>query len=237
MHPLFAWLPPRDLAALLAHFGAWVGYALYADWQAGKGRRCLAATTGELRVRWMRAMCDRDNRIADTALTANLMRSVSFFASASVLILGGIFALFGAGERAYAMVRELPLVDASGPDAFEIKLVILTAVFVYAFFQMTWSLRQFNYCCILVGGVSDLRVFDDAKDRFATQAGRLQALAGKTFNDGLRAYYFALAMTTWFINAWLFAVATLAVVVVLYRREFRSPSLNALTDAFENPAP
>jgi len=227
------WLPPLDLAALSLHLAVWVGYSVFADRWGRRGRPCLSAATARLRVRWMRALCDRDNRITDSGLMASLMRSVSFFASASVLILGGIVAMLGAGDRAYEMVRELPMLARSSQGVFEVKLVILTGVFVYAFFQMTWSLRQFNYCCILVGAAPVASAPAAVKDRFAEQAGRLQSLAGRTFNRGLRAYYFALAMMTWFIHSGIFAVTTLAVVAVLYRREFRSASLDALVTAFE----
>ncbi|MBV5325486.1 MAG: DUF599 domain-containing protein [Rhodospirillaceae bacterium] len=165
------------------------------------------------------------------ALLGNLMRSVSFFASASVLIMGGLVALLGAGERAYAVVQELPFVDASGRGAFETKVVLLTGVFVYAFFQITWSLRQFNYCCVLLGAAPPPTAEDAVKDVFAKHAAVLNALAADSFNRGLRAYYFALAMMTWYIHAGAMVAATVAVVAVLYRREFRSKTLRALNAA------
>ncbi|TAN55739.1 MAG: DUF599 family protein, partial [Magnetospirillum sp.] len=147
---LLTLLPPLDLAALAVFIVLWAGYTVFADRLTGQGHSLLAATARHRRT-WMRNLCDRDVRVADSALLGNLMRSVSFFASASVLIMGGLVALLGAGERAYAVVRELPFVDASGRGAFETKVVLLTGVFVYAFFQITWSLRQFNYCCVLLG--------------------------------------------------------------------------------------
>ena len=60
-------------------------------------------------------------------------------------------------------------------------------------------------------------------------AGRLLSLAGDSFNNGLRAYYFALAALMWFVHAWLMVAATAAVVFILYWREFRSDTLSALT--------
>ena len=62
-------------------------------------------------------------------------------------------------------------------------------------------------------------------------AARLNALAANSFNRGLRAYYFALAMMIWFFHAGAFVAATAAVVAVLYRREFRSKTLKALNAA------
>lgn len=227
---IFTLLPAWDLAALIAFITLWTGYTVQADRLTGQGHSLLAATARH-RHTWMRNLCDRDVRVTDSALLGNLMRSVSFFASASVLIMGGLVALLGAGERAYAVVQDLPLVDNSGRGAFETKVVLLTGVFVYAFFQITWSLRQFNYCCVLIGAAPMPSADDATKDTFAEHAARLNALAANSFNRGLRAYYFALAMMTWFIHAGVFLAATLAVVAVLHRREFRSKTLRALNAA------
>ena len=53
-------------------------------------------------------------------------------------------------------------------------------------------------------------------------------MAAETFNDGLRAYYFSFAAIGWFFSPLVFMVATLCVVYILYRREFRSEVLDVL---------
>ena len=136
-----------------------------------------------------------------------------------------------ARERVHAVIQDLPQVAESGPGVFEIKVLLLAGVFVYAFFQITWSLRQFNYCCVLLGAAPAPQADSARKDTFADHAGRLNALAAHSFNRGLRAYYFALAMMTWFIHAGVMVAATILVVAVIYRREFRSKSLKALNAA------
>ncbi len=231
---VFALLPAADFAALAAFLLLWVGYTVAADRLTVGGHSLLSATARHRRT-WMRNLCDREARVADSALLGNLMRSVSFFASASILILGGLVALLGAGERAYDVFRELPLVAVSGRGGFETKVVLLAGVFVYAFFQITWSLRQFNYCCVLLGAAPTPDADAAAKDTFAEHAARLNALAAHSFNRGLRGYYFALAMMTWFLHAGVMVAATVVVVAVLYRREFRSRTLKALNAAIPRP--
>ena len=49
------------------------------------------------------------------------------------------------------------------------------------------------------------------------------------FNRGLRSYYFALALLTWFIGPFYLAVAVVWVIAVLYRRDFRSITLQTLS--------
>ena len=48
------------------------------------------------------------------------------------------------------------------------------------------------------------------------------------FNDGIRAYYFALAELSWFFHPWALMLSTAWVVLVLYRREFHSKALAIL---------
>jgi len=45
----------------------------------------------------------------------------------------------------------------------------------------------------------------------------------------LRAYYFGMAVMSWMVSASLFIFSTMVIVIVLARREFSSPVLNALT--------
>jgi uncharacterized membrane protein len=129
-------IPLTDIVAFGAFIVLWVGYTVLAEHRTLLGRS-LSAVMVRHRRTWMRAMCDRDNRVADTSLVGALMRSVAFFASAAILVLGGLVALMGSGERAFAIYQELPFAGSSGLEAFEMKVLLLALVFVYAFFQFT----------------------------------------------------------------------------------------------------
>jgi uncharacterized membrane protein len=118
---------------------------------------------------------------------------------------------------------------------FDMKIVLMLGIFVYAFFRFTWSLRQYTFGALLVGSLperDDLNAMgaqaDTVRQAFAERAGRIVGLAAETFNDGLRAYYFAFAAIGWFFSPLAFAVATAGVVWILYQREFRSEVLGAL---------
>ena len=103
----------------------------------------------------------------------------------------------------------------------------VVAIFVYAFFKFTWSLRQFNMACVLVGAAPKVPLEAEEESDYIERSWRVSHLAAEHFNYGLRAYYFALAAMTWFLNAWLFMGAATWVAFVLYWREFRSDALRA----------
>lgn len=204
----------------------WIGFTIYADHT--RPDRGLMGATSAARARWMQRMVERDNRILDSTLLQTQAQSVAFFASTAILILGGLVALVGAREEAAEVVAGVPFAEKTSALGWEIKLGLLAVIFVYAFFKFTWSLRQFNYVALLIGAVPPP---GDPECAVAVRrAARMGDLAVKHFNDGIRAYYFGLAALAWFIHPWAFVVASSWVVLVLWRREFRSNTLAALRD-------
>ena len=226
-----ALLPWADWLALALFFAGWVGYVHFSR-RLAQGQPSILATTNQWRRRWMLQATFRDNRIVDSAVVQSLSASPSFFASTSILIIGGLLASLGATEKASELVRELPFAARTSVLVFDLKLALLAAIFVHAFFRFTWSIRQYSFGAILVGAAPEARQFADDAQRalFADRAGRVMGLAAETFNDGLRAYYLSFAVVAWFFSPWAFIAATATVLGVLYRREFHSEVLGALRD-------
>lgn len=219
--------PYADVAAPLLSFGLWQTFGFVVD-HTNMSKTSLTAAVNVERVEWMTRLTNRDNRIVDSTLLANLMHSVSFFASATVLILGGLAAMAGAADHAYGTIQGIPFVTPITKELFEVKLFVLGLVFIYSFLKFTWSLRQFTYCSILIGGAPVPTDSPEEKQAFAVRAARVNELGARSFNQGLRGYYFALAILAWFIHPLAFIAATLAVVAILWRREFHSRTRRAM---------
>lgn len=222
-------LPWADWLALALFFAGWVGYAIWAKRRA-QVRPSILATTNQWRWRWMLQATHRENRIVDSAVTQSLSASPAFFASTSILIIGGLLAAMGATEKASELVQEIPFAARTSTLVFDLKLALLAAIFVHAFFRFTWSIRQYSFGAIIVGAAPEARLFvtDAQREAFADHAGRVMGLDAETFNDGLRAYYLSFAAVAWFFSPWAFIAGTVAVLWVLYRREFHSEVLVAL---------
>lgn len=223
---LLTLLPGLDLLALALFIASWLGYAA---WARQRARGSLVATTNRWRREWMLQATLRDNRMVDAAVTQILAASPSFFASTSILIIGGLLAALASSEQASELVRELPFAARTSLLVFDLKIVVLTVVFVFAFFRFSWSIRQYSFGAILVGA-TPLTPSPEEGQQFADRAGRVMGMAAETFNDGLRAYYLSFAVVAWFFSAWAFMIGTLMVIWVLYRREFHSEVLAVLRD-------
>ena len=222
-------LPLPDWLALICFFVAWVGYAIFARRRAAHRPSILGATNRERR-RWMLRTTFRENRVVDGVVVQNLSSSPSFFASTTILIIGGLLAVLSASDRAEELVRELPFAARTSALVFDVKLVLLTGIFVFAFFRFTWSLRQYTFGALMVAAAPQWAEPWTAEEReaFADRAGGVMGLAAESFNDGLRAYYMAFAAVAWFFSPWAFALGSLGVVWVLFRREFHSDVLAML---------
>lgn len=224
-------LPLTDALALGCFVACWFGYGLAASVLTRK-RASLISTVGIFRERWMARVCERDNHVADAALLSNLLRGALFFASTTVFILGGLLAVLGTGGAKVAeAVGQLPYVARTDAWLLETKAIVLILMFVYAFFKFTWSAWQYNVLSILVGAAPHPTADREEIRIFARSAADIATQAGESYNIGIRAYYFSIALMTWFFDPLVFLFVTLVVAFVMYRREFASPMLASLKAA------
>jgi uncharacterized membrane protein len=224
-----------DVAAFLFFIIAWVGYATFAT-RHGRNVPSLHTSMDGYRRTWMVRMIERDNRMVDVNIMRNLTRSSQFFASTTMLVLGALIALLGYVQQALDVVSGLPFTVKGTQRVIELKILLLVVIFVYAFFKFSWGIRQLGFCSILVGAAP--KQPKDDPEQYAPHINRIARItssAGVNFNNGLRAYYFALAALAWFLHPWLMMIATAWVVYVLYRREFRSRTLRALVEQEASP--
>jgi hypothetical protein len=82
-----------------------------------------------------------------------------FFSSTTILIIGGLLALMGTTDKAAELVREIPFSQATPILVFEFKILVLIAIFVYAFFRFSWSMRQYTFVALMIGALPSPRVF------------------------------------------------------------------------------
>ncbi len=222
-------LPWHDWVALGIFFGGWIGYAWFARSLAHR-QASILASTNRIRRQWMLQTTYREVRVIDGVVIQNLSTSPSFFASTTILIIGGLLAVLGS-NNAGELVREIPFAVRTSVLVLDMKIVLMLAIFVYAFFRFTWAMRQYTFGALLVASAPESAQFEQhaiSRDEFADRAGRVVGMAAETFNDGLRAYYFAFAALSWLLSPLAFVLATAGVVYILYQREFHSDVLAIL---------
>ena len=220
-------LPWLDMLALALFATGWAGYVWFTDHRV-TAQPTLRRQMDKYIREWIVQMVGRDNRMLDVNIMRNLTRASQFFASTTMLILGALVALMGYAEKAAGVIAELPFTQQVSERVWELKILLLVIIFVFAFFKLSWSIRQFGLASVLVGAT---RKTPADSEEYAPHIDRIAALtsfASGNFNNGLRAYYFGVAALSWFLHPVLMMIMTVSVVYVLYQREFRSKTLQIL---------
>jgi uncharacterized membrane protein len=230
--PLFSIL---DIVALSFFVAAWGGYAYMTEVSA-ISRTGLNALMNGYRETWMRRMLEREQRMVDTQILVALHNGTAFFATTSLFAIGGALTLLRSSVEMTAIFADLPVGLETSRSLWEIKAIGITVIFVYAFFKFAWSYRLYNYVAILLGATPLPKDKDTPEaDAHVLRTARLFTIAGRHFNRGQRAFFFALGYLGWFAGPIVLMITTAVVVVVMWWRQYKSDSLRAVTGAAASP--
>ena len=217
-----------DLVATAWFVAAWSAYAILLEFVPHK-REGLNARMNRYREVWMRRMLDREMRMVDMQVMAALQNGTAFFASTSLFAIGGALTILRSTDEMLNVVATLPVGIQMTRTLWEAKAIGLAVIFVYAFFKFGWSYRLYNYVAILLGAMPPPAEKDteEAQAHVKRTTGLFTA-AGRHFNHGQRAFFFALGYLGWFVSPWAFMASTAAVVFVLWWRQFGSDASRAM---------
>ena len=140
----------------------------------------------------MEQMLVRDNKMADVALISTLERNVSFFASSSMLILAGLLTALASSDKIAIVLQQVLPWMHQVDGLLQFKILALVLIYIFTFFQFTWSLRQYGFGGGLIGAAPDGRALSaDELQQYANKAAKVIDQAAHSFNYGLRAIYFS----------------------------------------------
>lgn len=217
---------PLDTAAFLLLVLAWLATGRLAE-RPPSWRPSVSLLMQDYRRRWMVEFLTRDPRIFDISVMDSLRQGTAFFASASMIAIGGGVAMIGNATTLQGLAQDLTIgVDAS---ALRIKLIVVVALLSNALLKFVWSHRLFGYCAIMMAAVPNDHTDPMALPR-AQQTAEINITAAKSFNRGLNAIYFALAALGWLIGPEVLIGATVLTTGVLLRREFASHSRQVMLE-------
>lgn len=209
-----------DVAALVVLLAAWLLIGWFIE-HPPKSRPSVSQLMQDYRREWMRQFVTRQPRIFDATMIDNLRQGTAFFASASMIAIGGGIALLGNPAMVLGLARDLTLpADATG---LQLRVLLVIAFLSNALLKFIWAHRLFGYCAILMAAVPNDPADPVAVHR-AGQAAEINITAAKSFNRGLRSIYFALGALGWLLGPYALIATTLLTASVLIRREFASLS-------------
>ena len=152
MVEIFNTMSSGDLLAITLFLVVWLLFEIIID-HTGLRNSSLSGLMAHKRREWMLVLAERDLRMIGTSILAGLQQGTAFFASSTILAIGGCFALLGSTDLVSGLYADLPVNTEFSRALFEVKVLGLTMIFVYSFFKFGWAFRLFNYCSIMIGAV------------------------------------------------------------------------------------
>ncbi|MBO9395544.1 DUF599 domain-containing protein [Shimia sp. R9_2] len=216
---------PLDFIAVAASLLTWFATTHLIE-NPPKNRPSVSRLMAFYRREWMVHYVERNARIFDAQIMGNLRQSTAFFASSSMIAIGGLVALIGNTDQIAGLTQDLAQ-KADSTSVLEIKLMLVLLFVGNAFLKFVWSHRLFGYCSVLMGAVPNDKDHPAAMSR-AHKAADVNITAARSFNRGIRAIYFGLASAAWLLGPVMLLVGISVTVIVLGRREFASQSRAAL---------
>ena len=209
-----------DLFAVILLFTAWLLTGWFTEHPPAR-RPSVSVLMNDYRRDWMREFVTRDPRIFDATVVDSLRQATAFFASASLIAIGGGVALLGNAALVKGLAQQLALDE--GAVTVELKLIVMLTFLANALLKFIWANRLFGYCSVMMAAVPNDPADPHAYHR-AAQAAEVNIAAARSFNRGLRAIYFALAALGWLAGPMALIAATVFTAGILVRREFASLS-------------
>jgi uncharacterized membrane protein len=202
-------LSAETVVALLTFFGCFYGY--HAVYFYISRRHARATRKGRMRQAVAGALMhaiEQDDHLLVVHQLRNIIMSVTFLASASVLLLSFIISFSGVWET----IIELPQLPSRGlrPQDYPIWTIIFTLAI--SFFSFLVALRYFNLLSVLISappqalhemeGTEPLKYLTDLFMR-----------GSDSYTLGRRGFIYSVVASVWFFNVWVFIAVTVLVTV------------------------
>lgn len=167
----------------------------------------------------------------------NFVMGASLMASTAALLIIGTLTLSGQANNIAQSWGLLSLVGSHASEMWIMKVMLLLAVFIFAFFSFAMSVRLANHVVFMVNVPNDQHYQALSPKAVAR---RLQR-AGNMFALGMRAFFFAIPLVFWLFGPNFLLISTVGLVMALYHldrgdQEGEKPGSEARPTGFENAA-
>jgi len=200
-------LSTETIVALVAFFGCFYGYHFVYFYLSR--RHAHATRKGRMRQAVAGALAqaiEEGDYLLVVHQLRNIIMSVTFLASASVLLLGFIISFSGVWET----IVNLPQLPGRGlrPQDYPIWTIIFTLA--VSFFSFLVALRYFNLLSMLVSAPAKaLQEMEGTEPlKYLTD---LFMRGSDSYTLGRRGFIYSVVAAVWFLNVWVFIAVTVLV--------------------------
>lgn len=184
-----------------------------------------------VRAQWLMASVSRAQKPFDAILLGHMVNSIAFFGSATMLVLAAMATLFANARSGYAALASLYSTSPPSFELFAVQILVLTVALAISFFSFTYALRKLIYVLALVGGLPETPGYQAEhaqRDIMVHEASVVLSEALKTFNFGIRGYYYFVSALALFVSPYLCISMTIFMTGILVHRQLGSTTARAI---------
>ena len=222
-----------DILALIFFVVAWAGYGFVMYFQGQTYH--LVKVMHRYRLQWIKHMIKRADRHLDLLVVGHVLTTTTLLAVMAGIFVMGAMVMVGYGAKIIPLLNEIPWSMINTNGLWVIKTMTLLLLCLFAFFKLTWVIRQLHYATVLIVAAPVYRegvdVIYDLKrqTKYVTKTATILSNIDQHFISAIRALYFGAAVLSWYIHPLLFMAMTVLILGVVYRREFMSRTLILLS--------
>ena len=217
-----------DLTRVIAIALLFLMWSLYGPILNILGRGTLNAQLHVVRERWMRMLLKthREHRTFDAVMMGHISGSMSFFGSATLIVLAGLIGTPASISRVYAAMMEVKFIPIISLELFTVYFTAITVIMAISFFSFTYALRKLAYTIAMIGGLNEAPGDNPQSQIMISQTATVMTEAVKSLNNGIRGYYFVVAAIFLFAGPYYCIFMTLLTsFILLYRQGFSTTAL------------
>ena len=192
------------------------------------GRGSLNSQLAVVRRYWMSAATRRQAKPFDAVLLGNLMNSIAFFGSATMIVLAGVLTLFTDIQGFHSTFSKLKFVQPTTLELFALQIGFLAFVLALCFLAYIYALRKLIYTTSLLGALPDISENCPTHDDMVDAVTTVLSEAIRTLNFGIRGYYYSIAALCLLISPTVCILATVTATAVLFYRQLLTPTARAI---------
>ena len=210
-----------DFLHLFAVALIFIRWWLYGPILRALGRGTLNAQLHVVRLKWMRMLLHsrRENRVFDGILLGQVSSSMSFFGSATLIVLAGLVGTMASINHVHASLTEMAFFPPISLGLFTIDFASITVIMAISFFSFTYALRKLAYTLAMIGGLDEAPAATPQAQVMITATATVLTEALKSMNNGIRGYYYSIAGLFLFAGPVSSMAMTIFLSLLLYYRQ------------------
>ena len=185
------------------------------------GRGTLNEQLHVVRLKWMRVLqhSPREFRVLDGILLGHISSSISFFGSATLIVLAGLVGTLANINGVHAGLSEMAFFPPISLGLFTVYFSTITLIMAICFFSFTYALRKLAYTLAMIGALDPRPNNEPAMQVMTDQTATVLTEAMKSLNNGIRGYYFAVSALFLFAGPFISMAMTVGLSLLLFYRQ------------------